>query len=122
MHPKWSERRAAREKKLHEMLKLTPSQNAAWTTYLGAAQPMKQPGERMARGVRRAMAAPKRMEQRVAMAKQRVARMETELAALNTLYAVLTPEQKGVFDAQAKGHGKHGRQMGGHRMRHAQPG
>ena len=54
------------------------------------------------------MPAPARMEQHIAMAKQRVAAMETRLAALKAFYAVLTPEQKKTFDASSmhqRGHG-----------------
>ena len=121
-HAKWSERRAQREKKLHDMLKLTSSQNAAWSTWLAEATPMKPAGERMQRGERRRMAAPERMAQRIEMGQQRLVRMETQLAALNTFYAVLTPEQKKVFDEQSMRHGKGGHHMGGHRMRHVQHG
>ena len=115
-HAKWNERRAEHEKKLHDMLKLTPSQNVAWTTYLAAVKPARHEGERHARGEPGAMAAPQRMEQRIAMAKQHLGRMEAQLGALNTFYAVLTPEQKKVFDEQSMRHGKGGRHMGRHRM------
>jgi protein CpxP len=53
------------------------------------------------------------MQQRIERQKQRTARMEARLAALNNLYAVLTPEQKQVLDSRAmrfggKHHGRHG--------------
>jgi Spy/CpxP family protein refolding chaperone len=56
------------------------------------------------------------MEKMIALSKERTARMEQHLQALNTFYATLTPEQKKVFDQhamQAMG-GKHG----GHRGHH----
>lgn len=106
-----AERAALRQQKLHDALKLSGSQEAAWSTYQAAVAP-KARGERPDRAGWKAMPAPARMEQRLAMAKQRVAAMETRLAALNRFYAVLTPEQQKVFDA-------HGGQHGGkHRMRH----
>jgi Spy/CpxP family protein refolding chaperone len=40
------------------------------------------------------------MQQRIERQKQRTARMEARLAALNNLYAVLTPEQKQVLDSK----------------------
>jgi Spy/CpxP family protein refolding chaperone len=56
------------------------------------------------------------MEKMIAMQKQRTAEMEARLPALNTFYAVLTPEQKKTFDHQGmhhhghEGHGWGGRQ------------
>ena len=121
MHAKWGERRAARDKKLHDLLKLTPSQDASWTTWLGAARPQHE-RVRTARADWASMPAPARMEKRLEMAKQHIAQMETQLAALNTFYATLTPEQKKVFDEHAMRHGKRNGHMGGHRMGHGRRG
>lgn len=111
MHAKWGERAAAHQKQLHDLLKLTPSQESAWGTFVAATKPaMHERGERGEHGDWKAMPAPERMQKRIDMAKQHVAMMETHLAALNTFYAVLTPEQKKVFDANSMhgGHGDHG--------------
>lgn len=109
---KMAERRAQRQAKLQEALKLTPAQQGAWASYTAAIKPA-QRGERMDRAKWAAMGAPERMEKRIAMAKQRTAMMETRLTALTALYAVLSPEQKKVFDenSQRRG-GRH------HGMRH----
>ncbi len=107
MHAKWGERVAMHQKKLHDALMLTPSQEAAWATYTSAAKPAPR-AERGQRGDWKTMSTPQRMEQRIAMAKQRVGMMENRLAALNTFYAVLTPEQKLAFDANSKGQRGHG--------------
>ena len=115
MHAKWGERAAAHQKQLHDLLKLTPSQESAWGTFVAATKPAMR-GERGERGERadwKAMPAPERMQKRIDMAKQHVAMMETHLAALNTFYAVLTPEQKKVFDANSMHGGR-----GGHGMKH----
>ncbi|HEY0584631.1 MAG TPA: Spy/CpxP family protein refolding chaperone, partial [Pseudoduganella sp.] len=60
--------------------------------------------------------APERMEKRIEMAKARLARMESNLAATKTFYATLTPEQQKVFDEKAGrfGHHRHGRMMRHH--------
>lgn len=116
MHAKWGERAAAHQKKLHDMLKLTPSQESAWASYLAATKPAMR-GEHEGRGDWSTMAAPERLDKRIAMAKQHIAMMETQLAALNTFYAVLTPEQKKLFDANSMhgGHRGHGmKQRGEH--------
>jgi protein CpxP len=117
MHAKWGERAAMKQKKLHDALMLTPSQQAAWVTYSAASKPADrgQRGERGQRGDWKALSAPQRMEKRIEMAKQRVNMMESRLAALNTFYAVLTPQQKATFDANSKG-------RGGHRMHHMKHG
>jgi protein CpxP len=112
-HAQWAERAAAHQQKLREQLKLTPSQDAAFATYTAAIKPAAR-GERASHADWKSLPAPERMEKRIEMAKQHVARMETRLAALNTFYGVLTPEQKKVFDANSMGHG--GRHMRHHKM------
>ena len=112
MQAKWSERAAQRQQKMREQLKLTPAQDAAFATYLAAVKPGAH-ADKVERDAWKTISAPARMEQHIAMSKNRIGMMETRLAALNTFYAVLTHEQKKTFDAQAlrrgwggKGHGK----------------
>ena len=114
---KRAERQAQREAKLRADLKLTAQQEPAFAAFLAAGKPaqrpqMRDPGERAKFA---ALPAPQRMERMIERQKQRTARMEARLAALNNFYAVLTPEQKKVFDSQAMrgGFGKH-RGHGGH--------
>jgi Spy/CpxP family protein refolding chaperone len=99
---------ATRQARLHDALKLSAAQEPAWSAYQAAIKP----AARDAQQDRAAMAslpAPQRLEQRIAMAKRHTAGMESRLAALNTFYAVLTPEQKASFDAAtAKQHGRGG--------------
>lgn len=112
MQAKWGERAAKREQKLHDALTLTPAQAGAWSTYTAALKrPEHAPrGERGERGAWKTMPAPQRMEKRLEMAKQRLAMMETRLAATTAFYGVLTPEQKKAFDET-------GMHRGGHRMK-----
>ena len=109
MQAKWGERAAKREQKLHQALKLTPAQGAAWTTYAAAVkpQPRSANGER---GAWKTMAAPQRMEWQIDMAKQRLATMESRLAATTAFYGTLTAEQKKLFDDNSM-------HRGGHRMK-----
>ena len=104
MQVKRGERAAAHQQKLHATLKLTPAQEAAWSTYTAAIKPAAR-GERAERGAWKALPAPERMAKRVEMAKQRVAMMETRLGATSTFYAALTPEQKKLFDENSKHRG-----------------
>lgn len=112
-HAKWGERAAAHQQKLRELLKLTPSQDAAFATYAAAIKPAAR-GERARHADWKSLTAPERMEKRIAMARQHTGAMEDRLAALNTFYAVLTPEQKKVFDANSMVH--RGRHMRHHKM------
>ena len=109
-----AERMAKYQARLHDQLKLTAAQEPAWATFTAANAPKKPMGDWKAK--REAMAklsAPERMEQWIAMSKERIASQESRLASLKTFYAVLTPEQKKVFDDSVPG-GKHGGHRGGH--------
>ncbi|MFL6675434.1 MAG: Spy/CpxP family protein refolding chaperone [Massilia sp.] len=116
---KMAEFRAQRQAKLHDALKLNGSQEAAWKNFVSATAPAPR-GEHMDRAAFASLPAPARMEKMIALSKERTAHMESQLAALNTFYAVLTPEQKKVFDQNTmRGFdGKHH----GHRGHEAQQG
>lgn len=115
-HGQWAERAAARQQRLHEALRLTPSQESAWQAWLAAA-PRHEGGARADRGAWKTMSAPQRLELQIARSRQHTERMEARLAALQPLYASLTPEQKKLFDeqrGQRRGHrGQHGMQHRG---------
>lgn len=109
---KMAEFQARRIAHLHEVLKITPAQESAFHAYVAAMQP-----KPMARGAHanfKELTAPQRMEQMIAMQKQRTAEMEARLPALTTFYSVLTPDQKKTMDQQGMhhhgGHGWGGRQ------------
>lgn len=114
------EMRAARQARLAEALKLTPAQQPAWDAFVASMSPRQgeRAVERLSKEQRAALSAPQRLERRIAMQKQRTARMEARLSALNSLYAALTPEQRKVFDEQkqrrgGRHHGGHGKMMRG---------
>ncbi|NNG23975.1 Spy/CpxP family protein refolding chaperone [Telluria aromaticivorans] len=119
------EHRAARQAKLHEALKLTPAQQPVWQAFVASMTPPQQ-GDRAAQRLtkeqrleeKQRLTAPQRLERRIAMQKQRTARMEARLSALNSLYSALTPEQRKVFDEQKQGRrgGRHHGGDGGHGM------
>jgi protein CpxP len=112
---KRAERQAQHAAKLRAELKLTPQQEPAFNAFLAAGKPAQRPQARSEHGKLAALPAPQRMQQHIERQKQRTARMEARLAALNNLYAVLTPEQKQVFDSKAmRFGGKHRGHRGGH--------
>ena len=122
---KMAERQAKRAAKLRAELKLTAQQEPAFAAFLAAGKPAQRPLAGMGgeRAKLAALPAPQRMQQRIERQKQRTARMEARLAALNSFYAVLTPEQKQVMDSKAmRFGGKHGGKHRGHHGRHGQRG
>lgn len=113
---KIQERMDRHAKRLHDELKITPAQESAWHAYLSALKAnMPQRGQ-FDRAAFKEMPAPERMEKRIDMAKSRIARMESQLAATKTFYAALTPEQQKVFDEKAGrfGHRQHARMLRHH--------
>lgn len=118
-HAQWSERAAARQQKLREQLKLTPSQDAAFASYMAARKPQRQ-GQKVEREAWKTMSTPARMELRLERARGRLAAMENQVAATKAFYAVLTPEQQKVFDENSarRGWGHGGRGHRGHGMGH----
>lgn len=112
---------AKREADLKARLKLSPAQEPAWNSFVASMQPPADMAQRMnpenRRKMREEMAAlttPERLNRMEAMKAQHDAEMAKRHAATRAFYAVLTPEQQKVFDAQTlhggrrEGHGKPG--------------
>jgi periplasmic protein CpxP/Spy len=100
---------------LKEKLKLTAAQEGAWTSFTTSMKPPADMGKhRMEmRGEMEKLSTPERIDKMRAMRSMRDAEMDKRADAVKTFYAVLTPEQKKVFDSQrmggGRGHdGKHG--------------
>lgn len=81
-------------------LKLNANQEAAWTEWAGKID-----GDRKGWEERRknelswgSLPAPERMEKMLDFSKEHIARQEARLAATKTFYALLSPEQRLVFD------------------------
>jgi protein CpxP len=113
-HQQRNERMQQHQKRLHDALKLTPDQEAAWKKFTESTQPQ----SRLERGEPQEWAkltAPERAERMLELSKKRQDRMAEHLAALKTFYGVLTPEQKKIFDDS------HAGPRGGRRGHH-QPG
>jgi protein CpxP len=105
IHAKWEERRAEHLSELKSKLELKPEQEAAWSAFASASQP----GMRSIGGNRKAMHdeleklnTPQRLDKMLAKADARRARLAERAEVIKGFYAQLTPEQQGVFDAEAK--------------------
>ena len=96
---KFAEFMEKRHAAMHAVLKLSAEQEGAWKEF---AAKMKSVGmqNRPEREKMAALHAPERMDKMLAMMKEGETRMETRAAAVKEFYAVLTPEQQKVFDAQ----------------------
>jgi Spy/CpxP family protein refolding chaperone len=98
---------AQRVARLHDELKITPAQENAWNAFVAS---MKRPqgangqhngGANDGHAAMAGLSAPQRAEKMIERQKARTASMEQRLAALNTFYSVLSPDQKKVFDDKA---------------------
>ena len=102
MKERMQERHQARQEQLHKDLKLTAAQEPAWKAFTENSGPQadwKFPD----RDAMDKLTAPERMEKMLEMSKQHQAYMAERLEAMKTFYAVLTPEQKKVFDEHHAG-------------------
>lgn len=86
--------------RLHDKLKLSAEQENAWQTFAATMKPGERP-ERPAADKLKAMTAPERADYMLSRVKEGEKRMEAHAAAVKAFYAVLTPEQQKVFDAEA---------------------
>ena len=117
------ERMAKRQAELKTKLKITPAQEGAWTTFTAAMKPpaggmMGMRHDPKVKADMDKLTTPERIDKMRAMRAMRAERMTTmnaEMdkrgAATKAFYAVLSSEQKAVFDAVAMRGGRHG--MGG---------
>jgi periplasmic protein CpxP/Spy len=105
---------AQRQQELHDALKLSGAQEQAWSTFVASMKPA-EPRQQHDHAAFATLPAPERMRKMIELSKQHTAQMESRLAALNTFYSTLSPEQKKVFDEQTRHFmGGHGGHHGGH--------
>lgn len=112
---KREEKRSEHMSQLKEKLKLMPEQEAAWDTFVSAAQtglrPIKADRQAM-RGEFETLNTPQRLDKMLAMSELRRTKMVERTQAIKAFYGQLTAEQKSVFDAEAmpnrqRGHHQH---------------
>jgi protein CpxP len=89
--------KAAHHQKLHDDLKLSAEQEAGWTKLMASEHPMSPPKAAAPEAMAK-LTTPERVEQMLERMKAAETQMAGHLAALNTVYATLTDEQKKVFD------------------------
>ena len=104
------ERMAQHHQKIHDALKLTPDQEVAWRKFLDSEHPMAKPEPGKPEDWAK-LTTPERADKMVERMRDQQSRMFERLAALKEFYAVLTPEQKKIFDDfhAVPPRGKHGK-------------
>lgn len=110
---KMEEMHAKRVAELKTKLKITAAQEGAWTTFTAAMKPPARGAQqRPDRAELDKLSTPERLDKVRALRTQHMADMQVQMdkrdEATKTFYAVLSPEQKKLFDEE------HAR-MGGHR-------
>ena len=121
LQQRMAQRHEQHQKELKAALKLTAEQEGAWNQFTQAMQHDPKAMPRFDRAEWDKLTTPQRMEKMQAMHKQRDELMGKHAEAVKQFYAVLTPEQQKVFDAQHQRMERGGK--GGERgMRHHQHG
>ncbi|WP_394788146.1 Spy/CpxP family protein refolding chaperone [Rhodoferax sp.] len=92
-----------RQAALKAKLNLTAAQEGAWSTFTAALQPPAK-GPRPDRAEFDKLTTPERIDKMRALRTERDAEMDKRTDATKVFYAVLTPEQQKVFDANAMPH------------------
>jgi len=92
-------RRAAHAKELHDKLQLNAEQETAWKTMEAAMKPAAE-RKRLDIAEMEKLTAPERMEKMIERMKQHEATMGARLDAVKAFYAVLSPEQRQIFDRE----------------------
>ena len=109
-----AEHMAKRQAALKEKLKITPAQEAAWSTFTAALTPPAM-GQHPGRAEFEKLTTPQRIDKMRELRTQHMAAMDQRADATKAFYAQLTPEQQKDFDAQTmrRGHGMRGGMHGG---------
>ena len=100
-------------------LKITPAQEAAWTSFSTALKPTPRPDMAATKAEMDKLPTPERLDRMRALRTQHMAemnsRMDQRAEATKSFYAVLSPEQKKLFDDEftRATSGRGGHSMGG---------
>lgn len=96
---KFKEHMAKRQAELKAKLKITPTQEGAWSTFTASMQPPANRPPRPSREEFAKLTTPERIDRMQAMKTERDARMAQRASATKTFYAALSPDQQKVFDS-----------------------
>ncbi|WP_343586738.1 Spy/CpxP family protein refolding chaperone [Herbaspirillum sp.] len=98
---RFEQMRAKRQAELHDKLKITASQEAAWKLFLDKTKPAPfDPAARPSKEEFARMTTPERLDKKLEFMRKREAFAEQRVAATKEFYAGLSPEQQKTFDAE----------------------
>jgi periplasmic protein CpxP/Spy len=94
---KMKEHMAKRQAEIHDKLKLSSAQESTWKAFIDAVTPtnLRTPPDRKAL---EDLNAPARLEKMLERMKEHQTKLQANLSALKSLYAVLNPEQQKIMD------------------------
>lgn len=123
MQERMKARKAQRQARLKETLRITPAQEGAWNAWTAS---MQRPAnwKRPDRAEFERLATPERIDRMRALRTERTAMRDQRAEATKTFYAALDPTQKRVFDletarrGQRGGFGEGGQRGRGHHRHH----
>jgi hypothetical protein len=101
--------------KLKDKLKITDSQEAAWSSFSDAIKPPAQTPMHANMAEFEQLNTPERIDRMQAMHESQAARMNQRAQATKAFYAQLNPDQQKVFDTESLRMMKHMHQMMSHR-------
>ena len=111
---KFQEHMAKRQAEFKQKLQITSAQEGAWTSFTTAVKPAARPQRPDPKAISQ-LSTPDRIDQMRSLRNARIAEQDRKADATKAFYAVLTPDQKKVFDTEtARRFGGHGG-PGGHR-------
>lgn len=102
---KMKERLAMHQARMHDKLKITAAQEPAWKSFIDAMAPVAMPLPPDPKAME-GRSTPERLELNLERQKERLTQMQQRLTAVKALYAVLSPEQKAIFDQSHQEMGK----------------
>ncbi|ALU88578.1 Spy/CpxP family protein refolding chaperone [Herbaspirillum rubrisubalbicans] len=98
---KFEQMRAKHQAQLHDKLKITASQEAAWKLFLDKTKPAPMdPAARPSKEEWAKLTTPERLDKKLEMMRKRESFAEQRVAATKEFYATLSPEQQKTFDAE----------------------
>ena len=106
-HPsaeQWGKMHAKHVAELKQKLQITAAQEGAWNTFTEAVKPTPAMFQRPDHQALEALTTPERIDKMRALRKEHEAQIDQRDEAVKTFYAVLTPAQQKVFDAEFHRH------------------
>ena len=98
---KFEQMRAKHQAELHDKLKITASQEAAWKLFLDKTRPAPMdPAARPSKDEWAKLSTPERLDKKLDLMRKREAFAEQRVAATKEFYATLSPQQQKTFDAE----------------------